>query len=692
MKRYFKSLLLIPILAAGLASEIQAQVDAPAQYFTRGKLWQSVYNGKIGPTFNNWRRSGVGLDWPGFDATWIVEDIGGAPSHLATGGIYVACRKQNDSVLVAEDWSISGGTVSSDQGVQYKLTKHTHLFKNGENYWLKKNPDMGEEVIQTQWEYNLGYTPSYGLDRQMPVRVTRTSHNWSGSKREENYIIHEYVIKNISSEIKAQLDPVKDAARMKAISDTLKDFYVLLNYAMHSNTRAWNVNFPTETPGAKNTWYFYEQKNNLIYGKADDYYKTAKKETAFGYSKTQGKIVDGEPQGEFLAPGFAGFSLLYASPNKRGETSKVQGYGWSAGDDTYDYGGPFVNMDTEEMQYQVVADPSKARNFSKNINDTTFMRMKRIWSMMNCGPWDLKPGDSIVVAVAEVVDGIDYSAAIDPATTTYLVQSAGKKNFDASLANAKFTYNNHLRHPNPPAAPENFKVDYYREKAKLVANQITWGTGAESLPDPDDGVYDLTGYRLYRSSFLPIGPWELIGDVKKGDGKYMKEGQYSFVDSLVNIGTYYYYAITSYDSGRTVWNINPSATFTETGTTHRVPSLESSIFANRMTSSAFLATLPANNTVSDILVVPNPFVSGQGNTQVSASDEIQFVNLPNPCTIRIYTVRGDLVKTINVQDGNGAIASWNQLTDYGQFVESGIYIFHVESSIGNKIGKFAIVR
>jgi hypothetical protein len=91
-------------------------------------------------------------------------------------------------------------------------------------------------------------------------------------------------------------------------------------------------------------------------------------------------------------------------------------------------------------------------------------------------------------------------------------------------------------------------------------------------------------------------------------------------------------------------------------------------------------------------VVPNPFVIGEGRSQPGEADRIQFINIPNPCTIRIYTVRGDHVATINVPEGQGAIASWDQVSDYSQYVESGVYIYHVESQAGSKTGKFAIIR
>lgn len=692
----FKSILFLLVIL--IASYIYPQVEAPSQIFNRGKLWESVYNGKIGPSFNNWRRTGVGLDWPGYDPSWITENIGGAPSYLLSGGMIIGCKKTNDSILTVEDWSIGGGTVSSESGAKYKIIKHSHLYKDGQNYGTIFDPKSGEEVIQSVWEYNLEYTDNFGIERQLPIRVKRTSHNWSGSKRDENYIIHEYVIKNISPEIKQRLSALGDAKRLKTVSDTLKDFYSMLNYAIHSNSRSWSVNFPTENPGAKNTLFIYDAKNNLIYGKASDYKNTESiTELDFGYSSIQGRIQGNSKIGEYLAPGFVGISLLYATPNKSGIATKINKYGWCIGDDAFDFSGPLTNKDTRESQYALIKDPSTVKNFVISPGDPS-MGKSRMWSMMSLGPWDIFPGDSIIIAIAEIVDGADYSFALNGAETVppTVIQNQGKKQFDSTLANAKFTYTQKLagygfNHPDPPRAPQ-FKVNFWEEREKFVANQITWGNETESLPDPDDGQYDLKGYRLYRSDFLPIGPWQSVGTIYKGDPNYYNpdEQQYVFVDSSVQIGVKYYYALTAFDEGRSTWNVNSTAVFPETNS-NRVPSLESSIFANRMTKP-FLSTFPPTNSLDDVIVVPNPFVLGEGYSQLAETDQIQFVNIPNPCTIRIYTIRGDLVKTIEVADGSGAITSWNQLTDYGLYVESGIYIFYVESKLGNKTGKFAIVR
>ena len=178
-----------------------------------------------------------------------------------------------------------------------------------------------------------------------------------------------------------------------------------------------------------------------------------------------------------------------------------------------------------------------------------------------------------------------------------------------------------------------------------------------------------------KASRQPDAAFELLA--------YLAGGQYTFVDSTVDIGKGYYYALTTFNRGRTSWQGVQTVT--------NVPPMETSLFANR-TRTPFVATLAPTTTVDNILVVPNPFVIGSGFSQPGAGDKIQFVNIPNPCTIRIFTVRGDLVRTLDVPDGAGAIVTWDQVTDFGQFVKSGIYVYHVESPVGTTIGKLAIIR
>jgi len=125
----------------------------------------------------------------------------------------------------------------------------------------------------------------------------------------------------------------------------------------------------------------------------------------------------------------------------------------------------------------------------------------------------------------------------------------------------------------------------------------------------------------------------------------------------------------------------------------RVPALESSIFANRSTQ-AFTTTLPPTETdLADVTVVPNPFYRHSGLSRLGDEKVIQFVNVSKQCTIRIYTLRGDLIKTIEHNDPERGVASWNQLSDYGQYVKSGMYFYHISNTADVvKKGKFAIIN
>jgi hypothetical protein len=88
-----------------------------------------------------------------------------------------------------------------------------------------------------------------------------------------------------------------------------------------------------------------------------------------------------------------------------------------------------------------------------------------------------------------------------------------------------------------------------------------------------------------------------------------------------------------------------------------------------------------------------------------------FINLPKRCTVRIYTLAGDLVQTLH-HDGadmtdivtiskaatQGIAAdgmhSWNLLSKHNQIIAPGVYLFSVENKADDKIkvGKFVIIK
>ena len=73
---------------------------------------------------------------------------------------------------------------------------------------------------------------------------------------------------------------------------------------------------------------------------------------------------------------------------------------------------------------------------------------------------------------------------------------------------------------------------------------------------------------------------------------------------------------------------------------------------------------------------------------------IDFMGLPSTRSIiKIWTVAGDLVALIDHDGamGDGQV-SWDLVSRNGQEVESGIYIFTVESSLGDSRGRFVLIR
>ncbi|MBF8248287.1 MAG: hypothetical protein HW374_1087 [Bacteroidetes bacterium] len=108
----------------------------------------------------------------------------------------------------------------------------------------------------------------------------------------------------------------------------------------------------------------------------------------------------------------------------------------------------------------------------------------------------------------------------------------------------------------------------------------------------------------------------------------------------------------------------------------------------------------ARNSLDKIRVVPNPYVAAstweERNPFSSGRGPraIHFTHLPQVCTIRIFTISGEVVAEIKhngeMLDGT---AEWNLLTRDNLSVAYGIYIYHVDAgSVGEKVGKFAIIK
>ncbi len=103
------------------------------------------------------------------------------------------------------------------------------------------------------------------------------------------------------------------------------------------------------------------------------------------------------------------------------------------------------------------------------------------------------------------------------------------------------------------------------------------------------------------------------------------------------------------------------------------------------------------STLQNVRVIPNPYdVATDWDTP--GSHRMQFVNLTERATIRIFTVAGDLVRRLEhpatgSPPGQGAL-NWDLTNGDGRLVEAGIYIWHVESPdhTVDREGRLVIIR
>ncbi len=99
----------------------------------------------------------------------------------------------------------------------------------------------------------------------------------------------------------------------------------------------------------------------------------------------------------------------------------------------------------------------------------------------------------------------------------------------------------------------------------------------------------------------------------------------------------------------------------------------------------------AKGILSQIRVVPNPYFAKSTYELDQFHHVIKFSNLPRKCTIRIFNLAGDLVKTIEKTDPTTSIAEWNLMNEKDIPIASGFYIYHVDApGIGSTFGKMAI--
>ncbi|MCF7740307.1 MAG: fibronectin [Candidatus Marinimicrobia bacterium] len=404
--------------------------------------------------------------------------------------------------------------------------------------------------------------------------------------------------------------------------------------------------------------------------------------------------------GRLTAPQFAGFAVLHVdknAENKEDDPEQPVFLGWHAGD-TYPSIGNLRQSDKEGMSqvYSMLSgnphggesNGGSTRMFEENTESITDqVDPYKVHgdgggtnAMVTYGPFDLAHGESIKIVEVEGVQGLNrtlcekigdnwlkenspyqlppdgaFPNEINYGSTTgdkdiyknawvYTGMDSILQTFSRALRN----YNMNYEIPQPPKPPTVFNIESGGDKIKL-----SWAVS------PSKNESNFAGYRIYRAVGKPDTTYERIADLPKGTTY--------FEDKSAVRGFSYYYYISAYSDG----SKNNEGIANPTG------ELESNKFYTLTNKPAYLRR-KAGKDLDNIMIVPNPYNIRAKDLQYTGEpDKIMFLNIPAYCKIRIFTERGDLIKTINHNDGSGD-EPWNSITSSRQTVVSGVYLVHFE--------------
>jgi hypothetical protein len=285
------------------------------------------------------------------------------------------------------------------------------------------------------------------------------------------------------------------------------------------------------------------------------------------------------------------------------------------------------------------------------------------------GPYTIGPGEKIRLVLAEAVNGLGRercielgkqykSGAISASQKNQAVMTGRDslfKTFRAAIANFESGYSLVADAVKPP------KTVYIDGGGDRIS--LSW----ETFGDDDDKI---AGFQIYRQTGNYADPLlfpELIYEAGPDERSY---------DDLSPVrGVAYYYFIL---------------TVGRDGTT-------SSRYYTQAYDPTFLKR-PAGQNMSEIRVVPNPYIISPPTNPdrllfPREGNKLAFFNIPGYCKIQIFTEIGELVFTIEHNDGSGD-AYWNGITSSNQIVVSGVYIAVITDSVtGEKqIVKFVVIR
>jgi len=193
-----------------------------------------------------------------------------------------------------------------------------------------------------------------------------------------------------------------------------------------------------------------------------------------------------------------------------------------------------------------------------------------------------------------------------------------------------------------------------------------------------------------------VYPYAQVGDtLYREDGITPFEPYYEYeyaIDGL-QLAEPVYLAVTAFDYGNPAADLSP---------------LESSPLANAVEVWPINSAEVVKNERPKPGVYPNPYrlsddynSAGWEDPDRSGADpersrKVTFTNVPDTCTISIWTLDGDLVRRLDHAEdpinSQASVVVWNLITRNTQAVKTGIYLYTIESRFGTDVGKLVIIK
>lgn len=704
---------------------------------TRGKLWETLNNiGFIGDmgAWDYEETSGIGF-YPGFSGysfPTFEEDANGwitdASFHNFRSGPGLFVKGANtlvppDYTPQWRDYLIYFSSYDDDHGILWNNPpfQKTENFNGSEDF----NPLMPEEINYIEFPTATGIT------------VKQRSMAWSYPDYDD-FIIYDYTFVNTGDMVFPAIGTTKENIQ------TLDEVWIVFHSGIQVSTRG-QINFHYDKVfvnsaapaggfggwdqldyGSTYTDYFAVENNTddgkgmLFYSRDynggrephpdDTYGKYPNWEEELKYDPSYERI-------ELQDPACFGYVFLYRTPPAGGDPDPLEAdptYFNIYNDEQENFNGKYLDMN-EHFSISSIGGEQNMFNFitHNRIPEKNEGNMYCFYTA-SFGPYTMAPGDSIRLILAEVAGVMDLHDVILGDPDHHFPDSsiaAIRRNAEAARRAVQWGIDQNIEGvklaadvPEPPPVPKCTAANVSAGSDTAII-AVRWDRIAEETDITDGsgeifykGSEDLGGYRIYRGQD-PRGIWDLLIDIpiSEVDSCWNAEiGSYEYLDMDLQFGFEYRYYVEAY-------NLHPKTWTSANGTV--IDNL-GELVSDDVNMSRLIGARPGPVSILDgwdVFVAPNPYVEGDPDRSFgqTSPDKIEFRNLPEKATIKIFTISGDLVKILKHGPdsyGNlyGSIA-WDQRTDSGLRVAPGVYIYavesHTEGTVGKRtMGKLMIIR